>query len=89
MGRYVAREAEHSAALLNDSKVSPLKRIERYFLILKKIYGQSGPIPGCMMCRFSVEIAEDNPSLKKEVSSGFAHWQYTIVTVIQQAGYAK
>lgn len=31
------------------------------------------------------DCAEDNPSLRKQISSAFAHWQYTIGTVIQQA----
>jgi TetR/AcrR family transcriptional repressor of nem operon len=83
--RYIAREAEHAAAVLNDSKAPPLKRLKRYFLDLTKIYGQSGPIPGCMMGRFSLEIAAESPQLRKRLSASFAGWQHTIATVIRQA----
>jgi TetR/AcrR family transcriptional repressor of nem operon len=85
LGRYIAREAEHSAAVLNDSKVLPLKRLKRYFLELLRIYGQNGPIPGCMMGRFSLDTAAENPQLRKQISTAFAHWQHTIAMVVRQA----
>jgi TetR/AcrR family transcriptional repressor of nem operon len=83
--RYVARAAEHSASTLNDSKTPPMKRLKRYFINLIKISGQNGPIPGCMMGRFSLEIAAENPQLRKQISTAFAHWQHVIATVVQQA----
>lgn len=82
---YIAGEAKHSAAVLADSRISPLRRLRQYFTDLKRIYGQTGPIPGCMMGRFSLEIAEEDPKLRKKISSAFQHWQHTISMVIQQA----
>jgi TetR/AcrR family transcriptional regulator, transcriptional repressor for nem operon len=63
----------------------PLKRLRRYFSDLVKIYGQKGAIPGCMMGRFSLEIAEESSDLRKRISASFDHWQHTIATVIRQA----
>ena len=83
--RYTTREAEHAAEVLGGSKTAPLKRLKRYFTDLVKTYGQKGAIPGCMMGRFSLEVAEANPQLRKQISGTFAHWQHTIATVIQQA----
>jgi TetR/AcrR family transcriptional regulator, transcriptional repressor for nem operon len=83
--RYIAREAMHSASFLNDQKHPPLKRLKRYFTDLKKIYGQNGPIPGCMIGRFSLEIAEENAHLRQRISTAFHDWQHTIATVIRQA----
>ena len=83
--KYTAREAEHCATVLNGSKSLPLKRLKRYFADLVKIYGQTGPIPGCMMGRFSLEIAAENPQLRKQISTAFARWQHVIATVVQQA----
>jgi TetR/AcrR family transcriptional repressor of nem operon len=83
--RYTTREAKHSAAVLTGSKAPPLKRLKRYFTDLVKFYGQKGEIPGCMMGRFSLEIAAANPQLRKQISTTFAHWQHTIATVIQEA----
>jgi TetR/AcrR family transcriptional repressor of nem operon len=83
--RYTAREAEHSVAVLMGSKAPPVKRLKRYFMDLVKFYGQKGEIPGCMMGRFSLEVAAANPQLRKQISATFAHWQHTIATVIQEA----
>jgi TetR/AcrR family transcriptional repressor of nem operon len=83
--RYGMREREHAAAFLSDTATPPLKRLRRYFSDLARIYGQKGAIPGCMMGRFSLEIAEANPQLRKRISGSFNHWQQTIATVIRQA----
>src|SRR3984885_6015059 len=83
--RYTTREAEHAAAVLIGSKMPPLKRLKQYFVDLVKFYGQNGAIPGCMMGRFSLEVAAANPQLRKQISATFAHWQHTLATVIQQA----
>ena len=83
--RYIAGEAKHSVAVLTDSRVPPLRRLRHYFLDLKRIYGQTGPIPGCMMGRFSLEVTDGNPELRKRISAAFRHWQHTISRVIEQA----
>jgi TetR/AcrR family transcriptional repressor of nem operon len=83
--RYTRREAEHAASVLIASKMPPLKRLKRYFMDMVKFYGQKGAIPGCMMGRFSLEIAAANPQLRKQISATFTHWQHTIATVIEQA----
>ena len=63
--RYGMREREHAAAVLSDTATPPLKRLRRYFSDLVKIYGQKGAIPGCMMGRFSLEIAEESPLVEE------------------------
>jgi TetR/AcrR family transcriptional regulator, transcriptional repressor for nem operon len=83
--KYVMREREHAAAVLNDTATPPLKRLRRYFTDLVNTYGQKGAIPGCMMGRFSLEIAAESSSLRKRISASFNHWQQTIATVIRQA----
>jgi TetR/AcrR family transcriptional repressor of nem operon len=83
--RYGMRAREHTTAVLNDASTPPLKRLRRYFSDLVKIYGQQGAIPGCMLGRFSLEIAAESPPLRKRISASFDHWQHTIATVIQQA----
>ena len=83
--KYLQREGEHVAAVLIDTKTAPLKRLRRYFSDLTKIYGQKGAVPGCMMGRFSVEIAAANPQIRRQISAAFARWQNTVATVLQQA----
>ena len=76
--RYGMRERVHAAAVLNEMTTPPLKRLRRYFSDLVKMYGQKGAIPGCMMGRFSLEIAGESPQLRKRISASFDHWQHTI-----------
>jgi TetR/AcrR family transcriptional repressor of nem operon len=83
--RYGMREREHAAAVLGDTTTPPLKRLRRYFSELVKIYGLKAAIPGCMMGRFSLEVAAESPQLRKQLSATFDHWQQTIATVIRQA----
>jgi len=85
LARYVAHEGEHAASVLNDSKMPPLKRLKRYFTDLAMTYGQMGEIPGCMMGRFSLEMAAKSPQLRKLISASFAGWQHKIAAVVQEA----
>ena len=82
---FAARAAKHAAEVLGDPKTPPLKRLKRYFRDLVKTAGQSAAIPGCMMGRFSLEIAAASPQLQKQISGSFDHWQQTIAAVIREA----
>ena len=83
--RYAAQKAEHFAAVLGDATISPLKRLKSYFLDLMTIAGQQAALPGCLLGRFSLEIAADSPKLRKRISGSFAHWQHAIAGLIEQA----
>ena len=85
LARYVTHEGEHAASVLSDFRTPPLKRLKRYFTDLAKTYGQAGEIPGCMMGRFSLEMAVESPQLRKQISASFAGWQHKIAGVIQEA----
>jgi len=83
--RYIVREGEHATAVLSDLKTPPLQRLKRYFSDLVKTYGQKGRIPGCMMGRFSLEMATESSQLQKQISASFGNWQRKIASVVQQA----
>jgi len=85
LDRYITHEAQHSAAVLLDSKKSPLRRLRQYFTEMIDTYGQTGAIPGCMIGRFSLETAIENPKLRAKISSAFQHWQHKIAVVIERA----
>lgn len=87
--RYVSRVGERAAAVLADSKLPPLKRLRRYFSDLIKVAGQSGRIPGCMMGRFTLEIAADSPQLRKLIESSFTQWQGVVAKVLEEAVVQK
>ena len=85
LDRYITDEAKHSEAVLLDSKKPPLRRLKQYFTEMIETYGQSGAIPGCMMGRFTLETAIENPQLRAKISNAFHHWQRKIAIVIEQA----
>jgi TetR/AcrR family transcriptional repressor of nem operon len=85
LDRYANQKAQHSAAVLGDATTSPLKRLKRYFVELANVAGQHGPIPGCLLGRFSLEIAAESPQMRKRISASFARWQHTIAAVLEQA----
>ena len=85
LDRYVTHEAKHSAAVLLESTKPPLRRLRQYFTEMIETYGQRGAIPGCMIGRFSLEIATENPQLRAKISNAFRHWQHKIAMVIEQA----
>ena len=85
LAQYVAHEGEHAASVLNDTRTPPLKRLKRYFADLTKTYGQAGEISGCMMGRFSLEMAVESPQLRKQISVSFGVWQQKIAAVVQEA----
>jgi len=85
LDKYIAREGQHAASVLNDPNTLPLKRLKRYFSDLVKIYGQSGSVSGCMLGRFSLDMAAGNAQLRKRISASFDRWQHTIATIIRQA----
>jgi TetR/AcrR family transcriptional regulator, transcriptional repressor for nem operon len=83
--RYAAQKAEHLTAVLGDATISPMKRLKSYFLDLMTIAGQQGALPGCLLGRFSLEIAADSPKLRRRISASFERWQHAIATVLEQA----
>ena len=83
--RYAMRVGALTVALVNDTTIPPLKRLRRYFSDLIKVAGQKGPIPGCLVGRFTLEIAAESPQLRKRVSGSFDRWQDGIAAVIRQA----
>ena len=83
--RYALRQRERTAAILSDTSIPPLPRLQRYFSSLTRLYGQKGPIPGCLMARFSLEVAAQSPQLRNRIRASFKHWQSTIASVIREA----
>ena len=69
--RYAAREAQRCETILGDDKLTPLKRLRKYFNELISVYGQKGPISGCLLGKMSVEVAERSPEIQSLLSSAF------------------
>jgi len=83
--RYAQREMERWDTTLNNEKLSPMKRLRRYFDELVKVYGQRGPIPGCLMGSLSLEIASQSSPIQQLLSVSFGYWQAAIANALQAA----
>lgn len=83
--RYVTMAGEHAAKVLGNTRLTPLKRLRRYFEELIPMAGQTAPIQGCLIGSLSLEVAGVSPILQGGVSSGFVRWQAVVASVLREA----
>jgi TetR/AcrR family transcriptional regulator, transcriptional repressor for nem operon len=84
--RYAAGEQERWERLLDDSSLSPLKKLRRYFKDLISVYGRrGGPIAGCLLGNLSLEVAGQNTEVRDLVRQAFDAWQNAIAQTIREA----
>src|SRR6201996_192686 len=84
--RYAAGEQERWERLLDDSNLSPMKKLRRYFKDLIATYGRrGGPISGCLLGNLSLEIAGQNDEIRKLLSQAFDVWQDALAKTIREA----
>src|SRR5258708_20580751 len=82
---YASREAQRWETILGDEKLPPLKRLRKYFNELVTVYGQKGPISGCLLGQMSVEVAEHSPDIQSLLSSTFDGCHQAITTLLHSA----
>ncbi|WP_263357224.1 TetR/AcrR family transcriptional regulator [Acidicapsa ligni] len=84
--RYAAGEQERWERLLDGSNLSPLKKLRRYFKDLIATYGvRGGPIAGCLLGNMTLEVAGQNPEIRKFLGQAFDAWQSAIARTIREA----
>jgi TetR/AcrR family transcriptional repressor of nem operon len=84
--RYATVEQERWERLLDDSNLSPLKRLRRYFKDLIATYGRrGGPIAGCLLGNLSLEVAGQNAEIRSLLGQAFDAWQNAIARTIREA----
>jgi TetR/AcrR family transcriptional repressor of nem operon len=84
--RYAGDELERVERLLNDSNLSPLKRLRRYFKEMIAIYGsRGGPLFGCLLGNLSLEIGAQNAAIRELIREAFNGWQDAIAKTIREA----
>jgi TetR/AcrR family transcriptional repressor of nem operon len=49
------------------------------------VYGQKGPIRGCLIGQMSVEVAEQSPAIQSLLSRAFGDWQEAIAALLRSA----
>jgi TetR/AcrR family transcriptional regulator, transcriptional repressor for nem operon len=83
--RYADGEMQRAERILGDRKVSPLKRLRKYFEELISVYGQAGAISGCLVGSLSLEVADHSPKLRSQLQTVFGGWQQGIADVLREA----
>jgi TetR/AcrR family transcriptional regulator, transcriptional repressor for nem operon len=82
---YASRDFQRLETILGDDKLPPLRRLRKYFNELISVYGQKGPISGCLLGNMSLEVAEHSPAIQSLLSSAFAGWQQAIAALLRSA----
>jgi TetR/AcrR family transcriptional repressor of nem operon len=71
--------------ILRDGKLTPIKRLRKYFRQLIKDHGRGAEVSGCLLGIMSLEVAEHNESLRLLVKDAFDHWQDAIANTLSEA----
>jgi len=82
---YNFGEQERWESFLGDTKVSPLKRLRKYFKEMIAIYGRRGRSAGCLLGNMTLDVAEHNPALRGVLRKSFDCWQNAIAKTIREA----
>jgi len=82
---YNFGEQKRWESFLGDTKVSPLKRLRRYFREMIAIYGRCGRSAGCLLGNMTLDVAEHNPALRGVLRKSFDCWQNAIAKTIREA----
>lgn len=84
--RYATGEQERWQRLLDDSDLTPVKKLRRYFKNLISTYGRrGGPIAGCLLGNLSLEVAGQNPEIRKLLRQAFDAWEAAIAKTLREA----
>ena len=85
--RYATGEQERWEKFLSaDSKLSPLKKLRRYFRDLITTYGRrGGPISGCLLGNLSLEVAGQNDQIRTLLGKAYDGWQEAIAKALREA----
>lgn len=82
---YLDGEAKKLEKSLSETKISPLKRLRRYFDVLIAPYEENGTGGGCLIGNLSLEVADHSPNLQHHLSQAFAFWQGGIMSALVEA----
>jgi TetR/AcrR family transcriptional repressor of nem operon len=82
--RY-AEQGEQFRAVLHDTSLPPLLRIERYFASMIEAHVASHFISGCLLGNFSIELSAQSEQIRVEIAASFEQRHKLLVPLIAQA----
>ncbi|AEU35743.1 TetR family transcriptional regulator C-terminal domain-containing protein [Granulicella mallensis] len=83
--RYGEGETHRWETMLGDKNQAPLKRLRLYFEDLISVYGQTGPISGCLMGNLTLEIAAHSDVLQPMLKGCFGAWEDAVAEALREA----
>src|SRR5213594_1883700 len=78
---YVEKGRER-LAILRESKLSPLRRLKKYFASLNQAVADRGFSAGCLLGNFSAELSGQSELVRERVAEAFAGWSQVLAGVI-------
>jgi TetR/AcrR family transcriptional repressor of nem operon len=72
-------------SILQEMRLSPLRRLRKYFTSLNEAAAEGGFSAGCLLGNFGAELSAQSPLVREQVAEAFARWCEAIAVVIGQA----
>jgi TetR/AcrR family transcriptional repressor of nem operon len=72
-------------AILQEGKLSPLRRLRKYFESMNAAAAEAGFSAGCMLGNFGAELSGQSPLVREQVAEAFDRWSEAIAAVIAEA----
>jgi TetR/AcrR family transcriptional repressor of nem operon len=72
-------------AILQEGKLSPLRRLRKYFESMNAAAVEAGFSAGCMLGNFGAELSGQSRLVREQVAEAFDRWSEAIAAVIAEA----
>ena len=82
---YWSGVEERFGGILVDTKLSPAKRIARYFHELSEEKAVNNYAHGCLIGNLSLEISNASPQVRSKLSDIFERWEASLVRCLREA----
>lgn len=83
--RRYSEQAAELGAMLHDTSVLPLRRLQRYFDALIAANAENQFNCGCLLGNFSTELSHQIPAARQALQQEFAGWTRMLASVIDEA----
>jgi TetR/AcrR family transcriptional repressor of nem operon len=83
--RLYREKGRKRLTILHEAKLSPLRRLRKYFESLNATAVEGGFSAGCLLGNFGAELSTQSPLVREQVAEGFARWCDAIAAVIGEA----
>ncbi|AGC48383.1 TetR family transcriptional regulator [Myxococcus stipitatus DSM 14675] len=79
------RVGEERLAPLQDTSLTPLRRLRQYFAAQVDMLVETKFECGCLLANFAAELADHSPLIRERVAASFATWARRIEDVLREA----